>query len=85
MGNIIPKAPTQPAGADPRALNPWQQSRQMRLVGKLLFGLGLLLAVGGILLPPTLLSSAFLCLGLAAFAAGIWYTVKLRREPKPLP
>jgi hypothetical protein len=85
MGNIIPKAPSMPAGADPRALNPWQQSRQMRLIGKLLFGLGLLLAVSGILLPPQLWRPAFLCLGLAAFAVAIWYTVKLRREPARLP
>ncbi|HEX4106269.1 MAG TPA: hypothetical protein VHX92_08555 [Rhizomicrobium sp.] len=85
MGNIIPKAPSMPAGADPRALNPWQQSRQMRLIGKLLFGLGLLLAIGGMLLPPEFLRSAFLYFGLAALAAGIWYGVKLRREPARLP
>jgi hypothetical protein len=85
IGNATPKLPSLTALSGPFRLGPWQENRLLRFVGKLLFGLGLFLATSGILLPPALWSSAFLCLALAAFAAAIWYRIKLRREPSPLP
>jgi hypothetical protein len=48
-----------------------QWNRQLRFVGKLLFGMGLAFIVGSILLPPETWQPAFLCLSLAAFAAAL--------------
>jgi FtsH-binding integral membrane protein len=77
----LPKTPSPPQGE--LELNTWQVNRFQRVVGKLLFGVGLAFALGGVLLPLEYWSPVFLCLTLAAFAAGIWYRVKLRREPSP--
>lgn len=90
VGNFVPKAPAhkvpaQSARSDPPQLDPWQQNQLMRLMGKLLFGLGLFLAASGILLPFWVWEPGFLCLSLAALAAAIWYSIRLGREPSPLP
>lgn len=80
-GNAVPKTPSVP----PRAsfeLDPWRQNRLLLFVGKLLFGLGLAFALGGVLLPLEYWRPIFIGLMLTAFAAGIWYGIKLRREPR---
>jgi|SRR6185437_349081 len=81
MGNATPKTPSMPQRAS-FELDPWQQNRMFRFIGKLLFGLGLAFALGGILLPLEYWRPVFLCLMLAALAAGIWYGIKLRYEPR---
>jgi hypothetical protein len=53
-----------------------------RFIGKLLFGLGLAFALGGVLLPLEYWRPVFLCLMLAALATGIRYGVKLRHEAR---
>ncbi len=84
LGNAAPKTPIPSPRNSPPGLV-WQQNRLLRFIGKLLFGVGLAFALGGVLLPLEYWRSLFLCLTLAAFAAAIWYRVKLRREPSPLP
>lgn len=81
MGNATPKTPSVPQRAS-FELDPWRQNRMLRFAGKLLFGLGLAFTVGGILLPLGYWRPVFLCLMLAALAAGIWYGIKLHHEPR---
>ena len=81
MGNATPKTPSVPQRAS-FELDPWRQNRMLRFIGKLLFGLGLAFTLGGVLLPLEYWRPVFLCLMLAALAAGIWYGVKLRHEPR---
>ena len=82
MGNITPKAPPERGSLE---RDPWKRSRMLRFAGKLFVGLGLAFVLGGILLPLEYWKPVFGCLMLAALAAGIWYGVRLRREPSPLP
>jgi hypothetical protein len=84
LGNAAPKAPSQPQ-RNSFELDSWQKSRMLRFAGKLMFGLGLAFALGGVALPLQLLRPVFLSLMLTALAAGIWYGVRLRHEPSPLP
>jgi hypothetical protein len=81
MGNITPKAPSRPH-RNSFELDPWRQNRMQRFVGKLLFGVGLSFALGGFLLPLELWKPVFFCLMVAALAAGVWYSIKLRHEPR---
>jgi hypothetical protein len=52
----------------------------LRFAGKLLFGIGLVFILGGILLPLEFWKPVFLCVMLAALAASAWYQIKLRHE-----
>jgi hypothetical protein len=80
-GNAAPKAPSLPQ-RNSFELDPWQKSRLLRFAGKLLFGVGLAFALGGVLLPLEYWRPVFLYLMLAALAAGIWHGIKLRHEPR---
>jgi hypothetical protein len=84
-GNAIPKTPLPSHHNSTLELDLWQQSRMLRFTGKVLVGVGLAFALGGLFLPLELWQPIFLCLMLGALAAGIWYHVKLHREASPLP
>jgi hypothetical protein len=81
VGNATPKTPSVPQ-RNSFELDPWRQNRMFRFIGKLLFGLGLAFALGGVLLPLEYWRPVFLCLMLAALTAGIRYGVKLRHEAR---
>ena len=81
LGNALPKMPWLSARFRPFRLDPWQWNRHLRLMGKLMVGLGLFVAVGGPLLPPALFRTVVFGLWLAMMAASIAYRIKLRREP----
>ena len=79
MGNITPKTPV-PSQRNSFELDSWNASRMLRFGGKLFVGLGLAFVLGGILFPPEYWEPVFAPLMLAALAAGIWYSIKLRHE-----
>ena len=80
-GNGFPKVPSQPQ-RNGFELDPWRQNRMLRFLGRLFFGLGLAFALGGFLLPIEYWQPVFMSLLLTAFAAGIWYGVRLRHESR---
>jgi hypothetical protein len=77
LGNIAPKMPVPRNSLQPDS---WKVSRMLRFGGKLLVGLGLAFVLGGILFPLEYWEPVFASLMLAALAAGIWYSIKLRHE-----
>jgi hypothetical protein len=81
LGNALPKMPFLSVRFRPFRLDPWQWNRHLRLIGKLMVGLGFFVAVGGPLLPHPLFRNIVLGLWLAMMAANILYRIKLRREP----
>ena len=85
MGNALPKMPWLTARFRSFQLDPWQQNRQLRFVGKLMVGLGLFVAIGPLLLQPKMLLPAMLGLWLVMMAAVLWHRAKVRRDPSPLP
>jgi hypothetical protein len=83
VGNALPKLPWLSARFRPLKLDPWQQNRQLRFVGKLMVGMGLFIALGPFLLEPKKLLPVMIVLWLAMMTASIAYRIKLRREPSP--
>jgi hypothetical protein len=79
LGNIAPKMPV-PRSRNSLQPDAWKASRMLRFGGKLLVGLGLAFVLGGILFPLEYWEPVFAALMLAALAAGIWYSIKLRHE-----
>jgi membrane protein implicated in regulation of membrane protease activity len=79
IGNITPKMPVAPRRYRFQP-DPWTASRMLRFGGKLFVGLGLAFVLGGILLPLEYWEPVFTSLMLAALAAGVWYSIKLRHE-----
>ena len=80
--NFLPKAPLSQRDA-PLTGDLWKQNRFVRLVGRVLTGVGLVFVLGGMLAPPDLWEPIFGCVLLAAPAALFWYSIKLGREPSP--
>ena len=79
LGNIAPKTPVPPQRNSFES-DSWTVSRMFRFGGKIFVALGLAFVLGGILLPLEYWESVFGSLMLTALAAGIWYSIKLRRE-----
>jgi len=87
-GNVMPKLPGLSMRLRCLQLDPWQQNRQLRLSGKLMFGLGLsMVCIAAFLplLPQKILFPLILGPCLAMTAALLWHRVKLKREPSPRP
>jgi len=85
LGNALPKLPWLSARLSFWRLDPWQWARHRRFMGKITVVMGFGIIVGGALLPLRLVAPALICLWLAVFTASIWYRMKLRRDPSPLP
>lgn len=83
LGNLLPKLPWLSMRISLFRLDPWQQNRHLRLMGRLMVGLGLFTVIGGLLLPPLWFQYSLFTLWLAVLAAGIAYRIKLKREPSP--
>lgn len=79
FGNFVPKTPV-PTERNSLQPSSWRLSRQYRLLGKLFVGLGLAFVLGGFLLPLEYWEPVFATLMLAAFAGGLWQSIKLRQE-----
>jgi len=79
VGNLTPKTPSLPQ-SNSSQLDAWRLSRMLRFTGKVFVALGLAFVLGGLLLPLEYWQAVFLCLMLAAVAAAIWYSIKLRHE-----
>lgn len=84
MGNALPKMPWLGTRIRFLRLDPWQWNQHLRLAGRMLVGLGLFAAIGGVLLPPDLFRAFFFSLWLAMLTMGLVYRFKLRRRPSPL-
>jgi hypothetical protein len=85
MGNALPKMPWLSARFRPFRLDPWQWNRQMRFVGKLMVGLGLVFALVPLLLPPRMAFPSLAGTWLVAMAASFWHRAKVKRESSPQP
>ena len=83
LGNAIPKLPWLSSQFRLLQLDPWQWARHLRLMGKVLVGMGAFVVIGGLLLSPTMFFAFIVCLWFAGLAASLWYRAKLRHEPSP--
>jgi len=83
VANILPKMPWLKTRFRP--LDPWQWNQYQRFAGKLMFVVGLFLAVGTPLLPIKIAFPVFFGVMLTIMALALWYRVKVRREPSPQP
>ena len=84
VGNALPKMPWLLMRPRWFQLDPWQQTRQLRFMGKMMVGLGLFVAISPWLLPPKMGLTVMLGLWLSMMAAALWYRAKLKRESSPL-
>jgi hypothetical protein len=85
QGNVVPKLPRTSKRIAALDLDPWQSARSRRFAGRLCVALGLAMVIAAALLPMRAVSPVILVLGLAFIGAVTWHTVKLKREPSPLP
>jgi hypothetical protein len=85
QGNVVPKLPRVPSRFAALNLDPWQSSRSRRFAGRTTVAFGLAVIAGAFLLPLRATSLTVLLLMLAFYGAIIWYFVRLKREPSPLP
>ena len=86
QGNLLPKLPRLSQRFALFNLDPWQSARSRRFKGWITVALGLTMIISALLLPLRAISPAiFLPLILAFYAALIWYFVRLKRDPSPLP
>jgi len=81
FGNSLPKMPWLMSRFRP--LDSWQLNRHLRFQGKLVFVVGLFVAVGMPLLPIKMAGPAGVGLSLAIVATSLWHRAKVRREPLP--
>jgi hypothetical protein len=81
LGNAMPKMPWLSVRLKALHLEPWQWTRHMRLMGKLVVFLGVFSAIGTFLLPPDWFRTVQCSMALAVVATSILYRIKLRREP----
>jgi hypothetical protein len=86
QGNLLPKLPGLSQRFALFNLDPWQSARSRRFHGWITVAFGLVMIMAAFLLPLRAISPTFfLPLTLAFYAALIWYFVRLKREPSPLP
>jgi hypothetical protein len=90
-GNTFPKLPWMSMRLRAFRLDPWQQNRHLRFVGKMMVAFGAYFVLLAFALPlfkllPHRMGFAVImvpCLGLVA--ANFWHIAKLKREPAPPP
>lgn len=82
-GNMLPKMPWLTERFRP--LDPWQWNRHRRFQGKLIFVVGLFMAVGMPLLPIKIVGLAGIGLSLMIVSVSLWHRAKVRRESSPQP
>jgi hypothetical protein len=86
QGNLMPKLPRLSQRFALFHLDPWQSARSRRFQGWITVAFGLVMIMAALLLPlPAISPTFFLPLTLIFYAALIWYFVRLKREPSPLP
>jgi hypothetical protein len=83
LGNALPKMPPLSVRSPFFRLGPWQETQQLRFMGRLIVAVGLADIVSGALLPIKLTGLLLAGLGLAGLIAGIWHRMKLKRGPTP--